>query len=112
MLSEKDKQFITYWEKVREKQNTIPAKLLAGLPMAVLFCAPILVLITAVYLFLPEWYTRVSNNMAGSMMTIVIALILCILFFAYFRMQFKWERNEQHYQELIRRTTGAQGQSD
>ena len=100
MLSEKDKEFITYWEKEREKQNSIPAKLIAGLPMSILFCIPILIFITAVYLFLPEWYTRVSNNLAGSMPTIVIAVIVCIVFFSYFRMQYKWEMNEQHYREL------------
>src|SRR5690242_191852 len=100
MLSEKDKDFIIFWEKERERQNSIPAKLIAGLPMSILFCIPILVLITALYLFLPEWYTRVSNNMARSMPTIVIALIICVIFFSYFRMQYKWELNEQHYREL------------
>ncbi|MEO7307323.1 MAG: hypothetical protein ABIR78_01010 [Ferruginibacter sp.] len=100
MLSEKDKDFITYWEKERERQSSIQAKLIAGLPMSILFCMPILLFITAVYLFLPEWYTRVSNNMAGSIPTIVIALVICIVFFSYFRMQYKWEMNEQHYREL------------
>jgi uncharacterized BrkB/YihY/UPF0761 family membrane protein len=100
MLSAKDKEFIAYWEKERERHNSVPARLIAGLPMAILFCIPILLLITAVYLFLPEWYTRVSNSMAGAMTTIIIALIICILFFSYFRMQYKWEMNEQLYQEL------------
>jgi preprotein translocase subunit SecY len=105
MLTEKDKKFITHWEKEREKQNSIPAKLIAGLPMAVLFCVPVLLLVTAVYLFLPEWYTRVSNSMAGSMTTIVIAVVICILFFSYFRMQYKWEMNEQLYKELKHKET-------
>ena len=100
MLSAKDKEFIAYWEKERERHNSVPARLIAGLPMAILFCIPILLLITAVYLFLPEWYTRVSNSMAGAMTTIVIAFIICILFFSYFRMQYKWEMNEQLYKEL------------
>lgn len=100
MLSAKDKEFIAYWEKERERHNSVPARLIAGLPMAILFCIPILLLITAVYLFLPEWYTRVSNSMAGAMTTIVIALIICILFFSYFRVQYKWEMNEQLYKEL------------
>ena len=100
MLSEKDTQFIKYWEKERERYNSIPARLINGLPMAALFCIPILLFITAVYLFFPEWYTKVSNNIAGSMTTIVIAVIICMLFFSYFRMQYKWEMNEQLYQEL------------
>ncbi|MEP7238333.1 MAG: hypothetical protein ABI685_10725 [Ferruginibacter sp.] len=100
MLSDKDKKFIAHWEKVREPENTIPAKLMAGIPMAIFFCSPILIFITAVYFFMPEWYTRVSNSMSGSMTTIIIALIICILFFSYFRMQYKWEMNEQLYKEL------------
>lgn len=106
MLSEKDKEFIIYWERVREQQNTVTSKLLAGLPMAVLFCIPILLFVTTVYLFLPEWYTRISNTISGSMTTIVIALVICMFFFAYFRMQFKWESNEQHYRELKSKEPG------
>lgn len=100
MLSEKDKEFITWWEKERERLNNFPAKLLAGLPMAVLFFLPVLLFITAVYLFLPEWYTKVSGSIGGSMTSIIVALIICTLFFSYFRMQYKWEMNEQHYLKL------------
>jgi len=57
-------------------------------------------LIAAVYLFFPESYTMVSSRLPGSITTIVIAVIICILFFSYFRMQFKWESNEQLYKEL------------
>lgn len=31
---------------------------------------------------------------------IVIAVIVCMFFFSYFRMQYKWEMNEQLYREL------------
>jgi len=89
-----------YWEKERERHNSIPARIMAGLPMAILFCIPILLFITAIYLFLPEWYTKVSNSMPGAVTTIVIAVIICTVFYAYFRMQYKWENNEQLYREL------------
>ena len=100
MLTEKDEVFINWWEKERERLSSIQAKLIAGLPMAVLFCIPILLFVTAVYLFFPEWYTKISSRLPGSIATIIIAVIVCILFFSYFRMQFKWESNEQHYLEL------------
>jgi succinate dehydrogenase hydrophobic anchor subunit len=100
MLSEKDKQFIAYWEKERERLNNVTVKLVSGLPMAILFCVPILLFITAVYLFFPEWYTKVSNNMSGSMVAIIVALVICVFFFSYFRMHYKWEMNEQLYREL------------
>lgn len=100
MLSEKEKQFLNYWEKERVRLKGFTAKLMAGLPMAVLFCAPILLFIVSVYLFFPEWYTKVSGSIGGSMSAIVVALLICIVFFSYFRMQFKWETNEQYYREL------------
>jgi len=96
-----------YWEKEKEKRNTFSAKLIQGLPMAALFCVPILLFITAVYLFFPEWYTKVSSRLPGSIATIVIAVIICMLFFSYFRMQYKWEMNEQLYRELKQKADGA-----
>ena len=100
MLTDREKQFVQYWEQVRAQQGTTRAKLLNGLPMAVLFCTPILLLVGVVYLFLPEWYTRISDRVSGSMITIVIAVLICVIFYAYFRMHYKWEMNEQKYQEL------------
>lgn len=100
MLSEKDKDFIIYWEKEKERRKTFSARLIDGLPMAALFFTPVLLLIAVVYLFLPEWYTTVSKRIGGSMIAIVIAVVICILLFSYFRMQYKWEMNEQLYREL------------
>jgi uncharacterized BrkB/YihY/UPF0761 family membrane protein len=100
MLSEKDKDFIARWEVERERLNGFKARLIAGLPMAVLFCLPILAFVAAVYLFFPEWYTKISGSLPGSIATIITAVVICILFFSYFRMQYKWETNEQHYLEL------------
>lgn len=112
MLSEKDKQFIMYWEQEREKLNTFSSKLLNGLPVAVLFSLPVILLLFAVYLFFPEWYTKISGISAGTFITIVIALFICILFFAYFRMQYKWEMNEQLYRELKSKAHEPNDQKD
>jgi MFS superfamily sulfate permease-like transporter len=92
MLSEKDKEFMAYWEREKESRS--------GIPMAALFSVPILLFITAVYLFFPEWYTKISSRLPGSIFIIVLAVMFCILFFSYFRMQYKWEMNEQLYREL------------
>ncbi len=100
MLSEKEKQFIEYWEREREKQNTIASKILNGLPMAVLFSLPILLIIFVIHIFFPDWYTKISNTSTGTFITIIIAVFGCILFFSYFRMHYKWELNEQAYREL------------
>lgn len=100
MLSEKDKEFIIYWEKVRDTRSSFMVKLMSGLPMAALFSVPILLFVTVIYLFFPEWYTKVSARLPGSVSTIVFAVVICMFFFSYFRMQYKWEMNEQLYQEL------------
>ena len=68
--------------------------------MATLFCLPIILFLFAVYLFFPDWYTKISNTSTGSFITILIAVFICILFISYFRMHYKWEMNEQLYQEL------------
>ena len=61
MISEKEIKFINYWELEREQRAKFSNKLLSGIPMAFLFGLPILLSITVVYLFFPEWYTKISN---------------------------------------------------
>lgn len=100
MLSEKDLAFIEYWEKERATQATFLSKLLGGLPMATMFGLPIILFIMVVYLWFPDWYTKISGTSAGSFIMVVIAVLICIIFFSYFRMHFKWEMNEQLYTEL------------
>jgi glucan phosphoethanolaminetransferase (alkaline phosphatase superfamily) len=111
MLSEKEEQFIQYWSAVREKESLAKTKLSRGLPMAFLFSLPILLSVAAVYLYAPEWYTKLSKQM-GSLSAVFVAVFGCILFFAFFRMHFKWEMNEQLYQELRQKKQQADAASD
>ena len=73
--------------------------------MAFIFSLPILLFVLVVYLFFPEWYTKVSQTSQGTFITIVIAVFICILFFSYFRMHYKWELNEQLYEEIKSKET-------
>ncbi len=100
MLSEKDIKFLQRWENVREKESSFTSKLVGGLPMAFLFGLPILFAVAIVYFLSPDWYTKVSQAAAGSASVVLIAVLIFIVFFSYFRMHFKWEMNEQFYQEL------------
>jgi glucan phosphoethanolaminetransferase (alkaline phosphatase superfamily) len=101
MLSEKEIAFIQKWEKNREVYGGFKSKISRGLPMAFVFGLPILLFILAVYLYFPEWYYRISNRLSGALLTIVIAVMIAVLFFSYFRMHFLWEQNEQLYKELL-----------
>ena len=100
MISEKDIQFLRYWENVRDRENTFISKISRGLPMAFLFGFPIILSVVSVRLFVPDWYMKISQTSPGAFITIIIAMCIIILFYAYFRMQYKWEMNEQLYQEL------------
>ncbi len=117
MLTEKDRQFIVRWEKVREVEGTFRHKFLSGLPMALMFGLPVLFFFGAVKIFFPSWFTTATHKpnevivpemtgkfmklSSGDVVMVVIAVLIVILFFAYFRMHYKWEMNEQLYRELI-----------
>ncbi len=116
MLTEKDKQFIAYWNEVRERESTFKHKFLSGLPMAFMFGLPILLFFGLVKIFFPSWFTTAShkaNNVivpgmtekfmkvsSGDIITAFIAVVITILFFSFFRKHYKWENNEQLYKEL------------
>jgi uncharacterized membrane protein len=100
MISEKDNAFLLYWETNREIEKSFMSKLTRGLPMALLFGLPIILLVVVIRIFIPDWYMKISATSPGMFLTAVIAMIGVVLFYAYFRMQYKWEMNEQLYKEI------------
>lgn len=100
MISEKDIKFLRYWEKVRDSENTFTRKVLGGLPMAILFGLPIILSVVVVRLLMPDFYYKISKTSPGAFLTVIIATIIIVVFYAFFRMQFKWEMNEQLYEEI------------
>ncbi len=101
MLSKEQSGFIQYWEANRQRYSSFSSKITRGLPYAAVFFIPILLFVGVVYLFFPDWYAKVSDTSAASLVVASIAVFIAIIFFAYFRMHFKWEMNEQLYKELI-----------
>ena len=100
MLTDDESRFLQFWEKNKDLHNTFSSKLLRGLPMAFLFGLPILLLILCVYLFLPEWYTKISKTSSATFVVVVIGVLLAIVFYAFIRMHFKWEMNDRQYKEI------------
>jgi glucan phosphoethanolaminetransferase (alkaline phosphatase superfamily) len=100
MITEKEKNFIEYWERVRMGRSSFINKFLSGLPVATMFGLPIVLLIVIIRIFFPEWYTKISNTTSGMFIVVVIAVVIAVIFYGYFRMHFKWEMNEQLYKEL------------
>ncbi|MFT3678964.1 MAG: hypothetical protein QM791_01750 [Ferruginibacter sp.] len=99
-MTEKERSFVQYWEQHREAESLFFSKLMRGLPMAILFTLPIILSVVVVWLFFPDWYMKISGNSAGAFVTVIIAMLAIVLFYSWFRMHYKWEMNEQLYQEL------------
>ncbi len=75
--------------------------------MAMLFGLPILLSVVAVQLFLPEWSTKISKTSSGTYVIVFIAVLIAVLFYAFFRKHYQWEMNEQLYRELKEREKAA-----
>jgi L-cystine uptake protein TcyP (sodium:dicarboxylate symporter family) len=98
MLTEEEKQFVKYWEENRLRQKSWKYRLLTGLPLGILFSAPImLLLMTARF-----WYKRadmMANTIANPVVMILAVLIIAV-FVAIFFKAHRWEMSEQLYQGI------------
>ena len=95
MLTEKENQFILYWEANREKENKFWRQLSFGAPWGLVFALPILVAV-----IFHDWYKNMIPISKSQLILISIAVIAIATFYSVFRMKFKWENNEQIYKEL------------
>ena len=68
--------------------------------MALLFGLPIILSVILVRIFFPDWFMKISQTSPGTFITVIIAMFIVMLFYSFFRMQYKWEMNEQLYKEL------------
>lgn len=95
MLTEDEKSFINYWEKNRLKEKKIVQRLLYGSPWGFIFALPILVAV-----IFHDWYKNMIYISPTLITLIIIGVIVIAVFYTLFSMQFKWDRNEQIYEEL------------
>jgi len=95
MITAQEKLFIDFWDKNREKQKRSFHQLAIGLTVGLVFALPILLSV-----IFHDWYKQMVY-ISGSQITVILVGVLGItVFFALFRMKFKWEQNEQLYKEL------------
>ena len=97
-LSEAEKQqYIEYWEKNRLREKKFLNQLLIGLPLGILFAAPVLLNLFS------RWYKRADMQANAQMNPVVllIAMLLIIVFIAIFSRKHTWEMKEQQYREFI-----------
>jgi hypothetical protein len=96
-LNEHEKRYIAYWEKNRLKEKKLLNQLLIGLPVGILFGAPVMInLFTG-------WYKRADMevNTRLNPIVLIVAILLIIVFVAIFSMKHKWEMKEQQYREFL-----------
>ncbi|RXK57698.1 hypothetical protein ESA94_19425 [Lacibacter luteus] len=95
MLSQEDKEFLTWWEANNKREKKLITQLSVGLPLGLAFGFPILLSV-----LFRGWYKNMPYVSGSQLTVILIAVLLIIVFYAIFRMRFKWELNEQRYNEL------------
>lgn len=95
MITDQEQLFINYWEVNRDKEKKGLYQLAIGLPLGLVFAFPVLLSV-----LFHDWYKSMVF-ISGSQITVILITVLGIaVFFALFRMKFKWEENEQRYKEL------------
>ena len=98
MTSEQEKEFIQYWESVRDHQGKLSTQFFSGIPIGLLFAVPVfIILVTARF-----WFKRADMVANAKLDTFVfgIAVFLITVFVAVFYKRFQWEQKEQQYQEF------------
>lgn len=95
MITDQEQLFITYWEANRNKEKKTLYQLAWGLPIGLVFAFPVLLSV-----IFHDWYKTMVFISASQLTIIMIAVLGIAVFFALFRMKFKWEENEQRYKEL------------
>jgi len=98
MLDQKEKLFVEYWERNREREKNILYQLLTGLPIGLLFALPIIfILFTGRY-----WFKRadmVANSELNPVL-LVAAVFIIATFVAVMYRRHQWDMKEQQYKEL------------
>jgi membrane protein YdbS with pleckstrin-like domain len=100
MLTKDERDFIDYWEHNRLRKRKILKQLSVGLPLGV-------VLVVAIFInFFSGWYKRaqmIINTDPSTIVILIIASILIVIFVVVFSARHRWDLNEQHYRELLAR---------
>ncbi|HVZ58044.1 MAG TPA: hypothetical protein VG870_15410 [Chitinophagaceae bacterium] len=97
MLTEKEEEFLTYWEANRHRQKRFIRHLQVGLPMGVAIG-----IATFVNVF-SGWDKRASmvvNADPSLILVLLIGVIGIVIFISIFTVRHRWDINEQYYREL------------
>jgi hypothetical protein len=97
MLTNKEKEFLTYWGNNRLAEKASKRPFLIGLSAGLLFGLVVMVVLYS------GWYTRASMeaNSKFSGFVYFLGILVLSFFWAYLYRSFSWENREQQYLELL-----------
>lgn len=101
MLTTEEIEFIKFWEENRLNKKKVLNQLSVGLPMAVVF-------IIAIFAnFFSGWFKKAEMTLYREKSSLIIVLILAafliVIFIVIFSVRHRWDMNEQHYLELLKK---------
>ena len=97
MLTEREKEFVRYWEANRLREKKSYKQLLLGIPIGLVFALTILLSVFSGKL----WYKR-ADMVANSTnpLVLIVAVLFIAAFMGLFYKRHQWEMREQQYLEL------------
>jgi formate hydrogenlyase subunit 3/multisubunit Na+/H+ antiporter MnhD subunit len=103
-LTKQETDFIAYWQANRGQKKKFLRQFSLGLPLGVAMVLAIFINIFS------GWNKRVEMIVRGdasSMYMVIIAVVAIVIFMTIFSSRYKWEQNEQRYQELKQKQQAA-----
>jgi hypothetical protein len=100
MLTQQDEDFIRYWSDQRQRKKQFLRKASFGLPLGVFMVLAIMITLFT------GWYQKadmVLHEYTSLIIVILIAGFGIVAFITIFSAQHRWDQNELHYQELLRK---------
>jgi membrane protein YdbS with pleckstrin-like domain len=97
MLTKQEQEFLHYWQQNRLLKKKFLKQFSIAIPIGVVMVVAFLINV------LSGWYKKADMVLRGNssvVVVILIAVVGIIFFITYFSGNYKWEQNEQRYQEL------------
>jgi hypothetical protein len=101
MLTKEDENFLKYWAQQRSRKKSFFGFVSAGLPLGVFIAVGLTASLIAASFHRKA--NPILHNYASLIITVMIAGLGILCFITYFSAQHKWEQNELHYQELLKK---------
>jgi hypothetical protein len=106
MLTKEDENFLKYWSEQRNRKSVFFGTASVGFRWSI-----IIIIGLAASLFAAKFSRKANPVLANDpsmIITVLIAGIAIVFFITYFTGQHKWDQNELHYQELLKKKQDEQ----